>query len=366
VLLALVPAEAPERFGVASSAMWMIGFSGLLAAFLAHAVVRAFQAWRLGSQASAAMRDDAPLAPGPAVVSGRVEYADDELVAARVEVDQVGTEQEGSGTWTTRWTESDRRVTMRPFYIRCDQDRVRVEPGDHAFLVDAMDGMILASTTERTRFAELSRGERVFAVGKLEVGYDPEQRGDYRGGSRGWVLRARPGEDLLLSSEPLQQRFVRRAQRQLNVALLAAAMLGAFGAMFSTYVARVVHGVDVVGTVIDRSTSTDSDDNTSYRLEVKLKDGGARLVLDASKDSYEAAAPGAEVPVRYVPSWPFATDLGAGAMVAQAIVLVGVFFLSGMAIARYFILRSFLAWYETKVVDVLSGRLEESKGRTSM
>jgi hypothetical protein len=299
------------------------------------------------------------------VVSGLVELAHDETVAARVEVEQEGSETESSGTWHTRWTERNRTVTMRPFYVSHPEGRVRVEPEDRAFLVDAMDGIILVNTTHRTRFAELSPGERVFAVGWLEQGQDPENRSDYRSGGRGWVLRAPPGEDLLLSSEPLHERYVRRACAQALVALIATVLLAVFCASVCTYVARVTRGVTVIGTVEDRSTSTDSDDNVSYQLTVVLE-RGVTLQLDSNQATYEAAVPGTQVPVRDVPSWQDATVLGEGPTLNVGIPLVGALLVALMLLARFLIRRAFSTWYEAKVVDSLSGRLDENERGTSM
>jgi hypothetical protein len=364
-MLALVPAEPSEHVGVVASAIIVLSFAGCLLGFLIVALGRVVEAVRLARRAKAATREEATLARGRAVVSGPVELAHDEKVAARVEVDQEGTETENSGSWQTRWTERDRRVTMRPFYVRHGQGRVRVEPEDRAFLVDAMDGMILVNTTHRTRFAELSPGERVFAVGCLEQGHDPENRADYRSGGRGWVLRAPPGEELLLSSEPLHDRYVRRVAAQGLLALIALLLLTIFGASVSTYVARVARGVTVVGTVEDRATSTDSDDNVSYHLTVAL-DRGATLQLDATQATYEAGIVGAQVTVRDVPSWSDATVLGTGPTVNGGIAAIGVLLVALVLLARYLIRRAFSKWYEAKVVDTLSGRLDPNQRATSM
>ena len=103
----------------------------------------------------------------------------------------------------------------------------------------------------------------------------------------------------------------------------------------------------------------------SYRLHVRLGDA-APVVLDASLPTYTSAAVGAEVPVRYVRSWPFASDLGAAATVNYGVVAGWIMILGAMIAARYFIRRGYLAWYEKKVVDTLSGPLAENAKSTSM
>jgi hypothetical protein len=363
MLLALVPASAPDHFGASASALAMLILTASLVAFLVEARVRMAHLTHLAKKvAGAAAKHDTPLAAGPTVVFGPVELAEDQTVAGRVEVDQDGTEHESSGSWSTKWTETNRRVTMRPFYLRRRDERVRVEPGDRAFLVDDMDGMILVDATHRTRFAELSPGEEVFAVGTLELEHDPESpAGGYREASRAWVLRARPGEDLLLSSEPLDQRYRRRAAKHRTVSFVAMALLAAVGVIFSPYLARVTCGVDVIGTVKNQSTTTDAEGHATYHVWVELPDR-TRLELDATCATHEV---GTEVPVRYVRPWPGATDLGAGATVHEGIAVVGFFLLLAMALGRTFP-GSDRAWYETKVVDALSGKLEDNARSTSM
>jgi hypothetical protein len=284
-----------------------------------------------------------------------------------VEIDQEGSESESSGSWTFRWTESDRRVTMRPFYVvHRSGTRVRVEPGDRAFLVDAMDGMIAVDLTKRTRVAELSPGEHVYAVGRLERGPDPEAAGaGYRGAQQGWVMRPPPGEDLLLSSEPLERRFQRKAKAQRLSAWIAALHLLFAGFVFHHYLARVFYGADVVGTVVGRNVDTDDDGNHTYELLVELP-GGRRLKLEATLGTYTACEhDGTRVPVRYVPRYEPASVLGRGATASVA-VMFSMGLLGLMALWRFLVKQASRAWYERDLVDTGSGRLDESRNKTSM
>jgi hypothetical protein len=365
MILAFVQTSAAEHLGVAASAIVALGGVGALSAVLLRALWETREARRMGERAAAAGgQGSAPLTGGPAVVFGAVELAEDEAVAARVEVDQTGVEQESSGSWTTRWTEKDRRVTMRPFYVRHRDQRVRVEPGEAAFLVDAMDGLILADATHRTRYAELSPGEEVFAVGQLEAGHDPERRPrGYRDADKGWVLRARHGEDLLLSSEPLDRRYRRRASTHRKVALLASAVLAIAGAIFGPYAVRAALGTNEVGAAIDRERHVD-EDNVTRELRVRMADGET-LMLECDEDAY-AKAPGIDVPVRYVRAWPRASVLGQGPTVHGATIIALLMLFGLLGGVRWVIRRAGLAWYERSVVDSADGRLSENGSATSM
>ena len=168
-----------------SAILTMVTLAGLFATWL-DAQARVLRERRLAARAAVQQRaHEAPLAPGRTVVLGTVEVAEGEALAARVEIDQGGSERDNSGTYTFKWTEIGRRVEMRPFYLlHASGARVRVEPRGRAMLVDAMDGMIVVTETARTRYAELSPGEEVYAVGRLQRGEDPEAVRGTRIGSR--------------------------------------------------------------------------------------------------------------------------------------------------------------------------------------
>lgn len=342
-----------------SSVALVLDFGALVAAWL-EAQVRARRERRLAAQAGSLQSShEAPLAPGMAVVMGTVEMAEGEAVAARVEIDQNGSETESSGTYSFKWTEIGRRVRMRPFYLaHASGARVRVEPGGRAMLVDAMDGMILVTAKARTRYAELSPGERVYAVGELARGDDPELvRAGYRSGREGWVLRAPPERALLLSSEPLEQRFRRRAAAAsrfgwLTVLATAAALL-----VSSTYLARLTMGRWTTAMVLDWQCETDSD-GTSCQATVRVDDG-AVIQISGTDAVGKAAVPGQAAPVCYVAAWPLASTIGAGSNVYSAFVVVLLEVLL-LAWQRRRSLRAAAGWYEASLVDEGSGKLAEN------
>lgn len=324
---------------------------------------RTRSAGRLAQQAAEQQRN-AQLAKGPAVVFGAVAMACGETAAARVEVDQESFKIESSGTYRFSWVDVNRRVDMRPFYlVHASGHRVRVEPQERAYLVDALDGMILISDTFRTRFAELSPGEKIYAVGELDRGHDPE-RADYRGQASGWILRAAPGQDLLLSSEPLDRRFRRRA-RTVRFATWAIPILALCAVSFwAPCAARILFGKTVDATVTDRECESDSGDGRSCSMLVTAP-GGARLKLNVPPATC-LAEPGASVPVRYVAQWPNASAAGRGLRFdtgfASAALLPILF---GMALVGWWILQSESAWYEGAVVDNGSGKLAPNQRATS-
>ncbi len=179
------------------------------------------RAHRANAQARAADdvgKDAKPLAAGPACVRGRVEYAHGHEHALRVEIDQNGLDHKGKGnTWSHSWRENGRRVTATSFFVNDPRGRVRVEPDERTFLVDKLDRTVRHSTARRTRIAEIVKDEEVCVVGQLEgvVGTG----GAYREGERALVMRNPPNGRLLVSTEPLGNRFraVMRMQRGFGI-----------------------------------------------------------------------------------------------------------------------------------------------------
>ena len=194
------------------------------------------------------------LVPGEAMVTGVVELAEGESCAVELRIDQEGTEQESSGTWSHTWTETGRRLTVRPFYLKTKAgDRVRVLAGDHVKLMDALDRKILVNRTARTCIAELTPGEAVSAFGQLFRGRDPEAvpQAGYRSSAVGWVLRAPEGGKMLLSSYPIYRPFDERARRILWwVAALLVVVVAGHVALLG-YHLRVAWGERIPATVTD-------------------------------------------------------------------------------------------------------------------
>jgi hypothetical protein len=360
----LIEVGSPGQLGPTSTIALLLLFLAALGAVFVGAVRQAVRAARLARQAAEQGARGAPPAEGPAVIFGAVQMARDEAVAMRVEIDQEGSEAESSGSYSFAWKEVDRRIEMRPFYVvLASGERVRVEPDKDAFLVDAMDGMILVHETARTRYAELSPGEEIYAVGELRRAHDPElSPTGYRSGKDGWVLRAPPGGDLLLSSEALDQRFRRRARAARVTAATAAALALAVASLCAPYFARAAGGEVVEATVVDRELHT-GEDSKSYSLIVEAS--GGRISLSADERAYDRAASlPMRVPVRFVKAWPWASTLGRENGLHIGGVLGGVAAVILMLILRAHFRAKSSAWYEGKLVDKGSGKLSENASST--
>lgn len=360
----VIEVGSPGQLGPTSTSVLLLIFFGALAAVFLDALVRAVREARLARQAAAQGARPAPPAEGPAVVFGAVQMARDEAVAMRVEIDQEGSESQSSGSYSFAWKEVDRRIEMRPFYVLlASGERVRVEPDKHAFLVDAMDGMILVHETARTRYAELSPGEEIYAVGELRRAHDPElSPTGYRSGKDGWVLRAPPGGDLLLSSEALDQRFRRRARAARVTAATAAALALALAGLYAPYFDRAVRGEVVEAKVVDRTLHS-GDNSRSYSLTVEAS--GGRISLPATESAYDRAESlPMRVPVRLVKAWPWASTLGRENGIEIGGVLGGVAVVILMLFLRAHFRAKSSAWYEGKLVDKGPGKLSENASST--
>jgi hypothetical protein len=218
-----------------------------------------------GARRLSAGRD---LAPGEVVLKGVVEYARGESLAVRVEIEQVGSEEEtrnedsDSGIVTVSyahdWTESHRKMQVRPFYLRLGEgQRVRIEPPPNVRLNDRLDGMKVVAQSKRIRIAELSPGERIYAIGTLSRGMDTEgspaaANNVYRGVAigEGWILRP-TRKEMLLSSLPLGFGYRARAMTFLMFLVGALLVTPINGCMHAGYGSRLLMGEAQVGHVVE-------------------------------------------------------------------------------------------------------------------
>lgn len=120
--------RAEGHLDPAASALLSPIVLGSYALLLVVAIVLCLRYRRRAARAEAAFDPTAPLEPGEALLLGTVEHAHGEETAVRVEVTQEGSESESSGAWSHTWTERERLVRGRPFYLRHASDRrIRVE-----------------------------------------------------------------------------------------------------------------------------------------------------------------------------------------------------------------------------------------------
>ncbi|WP_437585546.1 hypothetical protein [Sorangium sp. So ce1000] len=343
--------------GLSSLLVDGVATAGLLV-LAAVALRRSRRQRRAAAQAEASFRPGAALAPGEAVVAGAVERERGADVAVRVELEQEGSESESSGVWTHRWAETGRKVRVHPFYLRhASGARIRVEPGQDVMLVDALDGMIRVDLTRRVRVAELMPDEQVFAVGELRRAPDPEaQAQGYRERAQGYLLVPPRGGRMLLSSEPLGERFARRAAFHRRWAVAAVVASLAFNAAFAAFHARRWLG-ETVDVRVTQLRETEDGDNT--RFEVTMRGaGGAAFSDQVAQADFARLREGDTVKARHVPSWSSASAIGpdvtAHSAAYGALPLLGV-------IALAYLIREHgtRPWYEKKLVEQESGRLAE-------
>ncbi|WP_438003457.1 hypothetical protein WME89_31810 [Sorangium sp. So ce321] len=339
----------------------VVATAGLLA-LAAIALRRSRRERRAAAQAEASFRPDVQLEPGEAVVMGTVEREQGADVAVRVEVEQEGTEAESSGVWSHEWTETNRKVRVHPFYLRhASGARIRVEPDEDVMLVDALDGMILVDRTKRVRVAELVPGEEVFAVGELRRAPDPEAPTEgYRGRAQGYLLVPPSyGRPMLLSSEPLGQRFARRAAFHLRWAVAVAVAALAFNAVFAPFHARRWLGETVTVGVTQLREDDADDENTHFEVSMRAADGAA-LSDEVSHSDFVRLRGVERLKARYVPSWRSASTVGPDVTVHSA-AFVALPLFGALALAYVLRAHSTRPWYEQKLVEQGSGKLPDSE-----
>ncbi len=322
---------------------------------------------RRAARARAAFDPNARLEPGEAILLGEVEHARGEEVAVRVEVTQDGTEAESSGSWSHSWTERDRKVRVRPFYLRhASGQRIRVEPPERVLLVDDMDGCIRVNLAERVRIAELTPGEKVFAHGALTPSTDPEARPGghgYRDAVFGLVLRPLRGGEMLLSSRPLGEPYERRAGRHEVAAWLLGILLAGLVVVHGSYLLRCAAGERSAGAIVEKKVIEHKDDDGTsyyYRLWIALDGSKDVLTEDVKQSLYRRLEVGQRLPLVLVRFWLARSQLGARPTVALAAPLVALI-LAFIAFMFYTIsARQTIGWWEGPLEEGGSGKLSES------
>jgi hypothetical protein len=313
----------------------------------------------------------ARLKPGPTVIAGQVIDDGEAGPAVSVTIDQFGTERCYKGDWRHTWRETGREIAVRPFYVqRDDGSRVRIEPDARAFLVDKLDGKVLIDRTHRRRTATLATGERVHIVGTLVRAADPME-GGYREAGDGWVLRPMRGGSMLISTEPLADRSLRRARVHRNLAIaLFLALLTLHGGIYGAFNLLRLRGHEVEATVVSTSTYKEwrkpkrSSGYWVHYYKVKAfytDDQGAERWLEdhISLRYYNEAQPGTKVPFIVAKGFPDTYTVGHAPSSDGGGPVLGLFiFLIGFSIAFPAIVIRTRPWYERKkVIDYGRGQL---------
>jgi len=364
----MVPLDlmSEDHFGPGLSAFFMDGVGKLAFAVLIGLAVLVYRRKMQEARAADATFDEnTQLKLGETVISGLVERAEGSGTAVRVEIDQYGEESESSGVWSHKWTEKNRRVLVEPFYVRLPSKvRVRVEPGEDVYLVDEMDGLVRVDLKHRTRYAELTPRERVFAAGVLTRGPDPEAApGEgYRGKREGYLLRPKPGGKMLLSSEALGDRFRERASFHLRWAMIIGMAAAAVHAIFFGYEARRFLGSRedvVVEALVHYTTSSDNGDVDHWRVDM-VADDGIKIRDEIDSGPWHELKKGDRVPAlvvrgSFVQASTIGPDRTVSGMAGSALAV-----LIAMWIAYRVREKQTRPWYEKVVVDKGSGKLEET------
>lgn len=315
------------------------------------------------------VRSDRFLAPGPTVLTGTVATIDGAPHAIRVQIVQHGDERSNKGNWTTTWSEIERAVDARPFHLVFSTgQRILVEPGSDVFLVDALDQHTRNSHTTRTLAAELSPGERATVSGVLSWASAPggQPTGYRSSSSRSFVLRRSALERMLISSEPLEERYLRRASVHRRVAVITAVVWIAFHLLaFGRYDLLSWRGDVVQATVVNTPTWNTSSKHgpvKHYGIEATYRtpDGRDRIVRDEINPySWHRLSekPGQTVRFRVVDS-PAIECVGTRPTVSNMALVFSVIVNLALVIGYAIWARSKLPWYDRKKLVLLEqGRL---------
>jgi len=221
------------------------------------------------------------LRPGFRVVHGRVE-TDDGEPAVRVLIRQWSRIEGFGERQQTVWREVGRDVVVRPFRIAlADGQIVKVEPGAEVQLVSDLAPEKQLATDARTRVAELKAGSSAFACGRV-VGAAAVHA--YRGDEHAHRLLPWDAEPMLISTEPLEERYVRRARLHRYWALgLAATLLAINVGLFGSYWVQLLFGHVVIAPTV--ATQRWSSRSRPDGVRAVAKVDGRDLTLSAKTSS---------------------------------------------------------------------------------
>jgi hypothetical protein len=368
---------APGQAGATASAIsagliGVVGFFSLV--FVAMGLMREAARRARAAKVAETKAENRQLAPGYAILYGEVETGD-ALPAVSVRIRQVGRDYHVKNGMRHTWTEFERHVDARPFFLRLPSgDRVKVVPGEDVHLVDvlgtdeATGGSRGASSPPvRVRTAALSAKDVAYACGRL---VSPETTIAYRSIDEGYSLHPPPGGKMLLSAEPLEQRYALRARfhRGWLVACVAA-LLFTNGVLFGTFWMEFLWGRPVAGYATQARTWTTSGKHgpiTHYGVDADVTVDG-HLLRVASETCYAyygsvkadlAASRPVRVPFVVVPFHTQTLDIGTQATLNILTCIFGWFILSGVAGGYFLHTKHTRPWYERKkVIDTGSGPL---------
>jgi hypothetical protein len=327
-------------------------------AMIALSYTRFRQRRKLAAEAAALLDAKAGLHEGEAVLTGVVEHADDHDVAVKVEVIQHGTESESSGSWSYSWTEIDRAIVVKPFYlVLADGTRIRVLAPPNVEVADALDQKVLISRNRRVLSAELVPGEALHVQGQLERGalLKPGGETGYRDAAYEWQLVPSRGR-MLLSSEPLGRGLQERAQFHRRYTIRFVVVFVLLQLMFANFYSRAL-APDLAALVVDKQHTVGTDDDGD-----PVEDFGVTLQIE--KANHQFAIGGSDflrVEVGYTvvvrKGVLFGWDLGGKPTLFVLTVGLSLLLTFGLALIYKGVRASTRPWFRRKVNHSGSGQL---------
>jgi hypothetical protein len=375
MLLALVYAT-PGQLSAGSSFLlaYGVGVVGGVTA-LVLAASRLYHHLSLRAQDGAAERASPVLQGGPAVLSGVVDLDDPGVPAVRIRIEEQGREWHDKNGWHHEWRETGRTVEANPFHLVLGHgERLRVEPDERVFLIDALATAQRAGM-QRTREAALTQGERVTIAGRLATGRYRDHGGGsaYRDGGATLSLQAPRGQQMLISAGSLAARHAVWIRfYAATVALLAVALVSLHLGLADYHRLRLT-GQRVSLPVVQHDTYTTTYKGrvvTHYRiagLYAAAATSGmgqvparVRVVDEVNAETYASLSGAhAEAPFIVVPSAPDIHQIGYAPTIHTA---AGYMVLVSAALAAFLfgvLRRSQVPWYEQEqVVERGAGKLD--------
>ncbi len=298
----------------------------------------------------AELREHATIVVGIAEVEGEA--------AVRVLLRETGKAWKHKGRWHHRWTEVEREVEARPFWVVTSKhERVLVEPGKNVFLVDRMDVTARRGDASRERTAALTNGERVAVTGRL-VQRSGGGGGAYREGPAQWVMEPPARGPMVIATEPMADRHANWSTFYLRAALVPIALLVATHVLaYPIFSAFLVDGQSTIGRVRDHETYvTRGRHGTTRHYQIEIERDADPVWMTVSSDGYERAIDGAEVWLVRRPNGD--VILGREPGLDPALVLVAVIcLLFALGIVSGLASRRKLWWEQRRVVTNGSGPL---------
>jgi hypothetical protein len=373
--------SSPDRLNHTASAIIVYGLGVVvLGTLLALALLQVIRNARRARAAEATrVHTKLPTDEGPAVVMGRVRLEDDSEPAVRVAITQRGKQWIVKGQAHHEWREFARDVSYRPFFLLlASGERLRVLPDKHVNLLDLLDSTerVRGVTPEipvsflerltmtdpkqwrvRQRCAELMGGERAYISGVIKMERDPGAPGrGYRDMGTSPVLRRPLRERLVISTTPMEDRFVVLARHYTRIAAaLALAFIVVNGVLFYSFHVLNLKGRQVTATTASTRTWTTTHKGrprTHYEVTARYVDPDRKrhlLVEEVTLSAFfRISEKGAPIPFVIDPSNPQRYMIGTE---AHANVFSVICFVVGCIIAAFCYFRfDTLPWYERRLL----------------